>query len=229
MNFDQIFSPYAFLAFEKQARLSELIDEHEWNLDTENAEVTFDNLDSGEQFTFPVQFLGTESEVSNSWLWADANSGLPDESLSLCRKVRAIGKELEIESFTTNQFEITDELYTPDCHKIAMLSVCLGDASCYYRGPYEGGAVFFTISDLKIDQLSDLDREGLYEAFSHYLWEHGDLKSKVISYLSTKGYIDKNFNGDKVTCELYTGEEVEITIKMNPDGSSEFSFDTDFE
>src|SRR5438270_6611798 len=110
-SFQEIFDDCAFGAFENQMRLHLVVGDDNWSLDSEAATLTF-----GESVTFPVQFLGTESEISNSWLWADANrtASLPNHALELCRKAREKGRGLGLEEFRSDHFAFVDEVSKPN-------------------------------------------------------------------------------------------------------------------
>src|SRR5688572_20102553 len=122
MTFGDLFDQHAFLAFEKQNRLSSLVGEHEWNLDVDKSQVTFNN-----DLRFDVHFLGTESSITNTWLWADVNvkMGFPTQSLDLCRKVRALGQQIGIDEFRVDSFPFVDEVGKPTGHSLAMVATCL--------------------------------------------------------------------------------------------------------
>src|SRR5690349_13559661 len=109
-TFQTLLDQYAFLAYEKQTKLQRVIGRQKWRLDTKKAVVRF-----GKRLSFPVQFLGTESEVTHTWLWADANPkvGFPESSLELCRAVRRIGRSHKISEFSRNKFAIKDEVGRP--------------------------------------------------------------------------------------------------------------------
>jgi hypothetical protein len=214
--FQQMLDRYAFHAYEKQNRLSSLIGDHDWLLDTEKAVVTF-----GNKIDFPVHFLGTESEITNTWLWADANKRVqfPSHSLKMCNSVREKGRSLNISEFAQDQFEFVDEVGRATAHTLAMVAVCLSGASCYYRAPHENGAVFFALKDKRIDAQPDLDRQGFHEAFNNLMWQPGNMKTRIISYLCDKGCLPAGFDGDDVRCPLLNGEEIWVQFKTRPNGS----------
>jgi hypothetical protein len=220
-TFQELLDRYAFRAYERQHRLSALVGERDWLLDTESAIIKF-----GEDLVFPVQFLGTESDDTNTWLWADANSrvALPAASLELCHKVRALGSSEGIEEFGIDHFPFVEEVGNPTGHTLAMVTISLGGASAYYRGPHEAGAVFVAVNDPRIDAQPDLDREAFVEAFNNLMWQPGDMKKRLVSYLSEKGYIDSDFEGTELNCRLYTGEEIGLTFKPTRNGGMKISF-----
>jgi len=66
----RLFSVHAASVLERQLRLGTLIgDQHQWTFDMASGRLQFN-----EQHSFPVQLLGSESEESNTWLWAWANA-----------------------------------------------------------------------------------------------------------------------------------------------------------
>jgi len=220
-SFQELLDKYAFLAYEKQFRLSSLIGNHKWMLDVEKAKVSFNN-----KLVFPVHFLGTESTITNTWLWADTNRkvGFPQHSIELCRKVRSLGGQLGVSEFLTDSFSLVEEIGKPTGHTIAMVATCLCGESCYYRGPHENGAVYVTLSDQRIDSKPDFDRSEFSRAFNELMWLPGDMKTRLVSYCSEKGYIGKDFKGDELTCQLNTGEKVSFTFKTTTDGGMSISF-----
>ena len=123
----------------KQHALDEFIGDHRWELDLEQGTVDF-----GEGRRFPVQILGTESEISNTWLWAWDNraSDIPPQLLMAAHQLRTLGEREGIAELT----ERTLPLGVVDGHALALIASGVCNADCYYRGPYEGGAVFFLIT-----------------------------------------------------------------------------------
>ncbi len=139
--FDDLFAVEAGSAFARQLALADLVDDRPWNVDIDRGEIAF-----GNDLTFPVQILGTAAEQDNSWLWAWANSqsDLPPAILKACERIRVVGAERGIEEFSAPRFaldRVTD-------HMLAMACGAVVDRSCYYRGPYQGGAAFFLLENL---------------------------------------------------------------------------------
>ncbi len=135
----------------------------------------------GAKLTFPAQLLGTESNVSRTGLWADANKNIrcPSTALCGCRRVRCIGREWSIEEFVSDSILLAEEVDRATGHGLAMVATCLAEASCYYRGPHEKGAVYFMISDARIDREPGLDREQFRTAFNELMWFPGDMKKRT--------------------------------------------------
>jgi hypothetical protein len=214
--FQELLDRYAFHAYEKQNRLLSLVGEHEWLLDTERGIVTFNS-----KIEFAAHFLGTESEITNIWLWADANRKVtfPVHALQMCKAIREEGRKRQITEFAQDHFEFIDEVGRPNGHTLAMVATWLGNASCYYRGPHEHGAVFFALKDKRIDAQPDLDHQGFHDAFNNLMWQPGDMKTRIISYLCDKGCLPAGFDGDDVRCRLPNGEKIWVQFKTGPNGS----------
>ena len=220
-TFEELFDNCAFQAYERQNRLASLIGDRDWLLDTELATIKF-----ADDLVFRVQFLGTESDITNTWLWADANArvAFPPANLDLCRKVRARGRSVGIEEFSVDSFPFVEEVGKPTAHTLAMVAVSMGNASAYYRGPHKAGAVFVAINDSRIDAQPELDREGFVNAFNNLMWLPGNMKKWIVSYLSEKGCINKDWDGTELSCSLSTGEEIGLTFRRTPSGGMEISF-----
>ena len=106
-----------------------------WNVDFDRGIISF-----GED-EYPLQFLGSEANSSNTWLWAWENiNGFDENIISLAREIKAKGEKLNLEALTTAEIEITDEL---NGHILSIVACGLADKKyCYYRGPHSGGAIF---------------------------------------------------------------------------------------
>ena len=106
-----------------------------WNVDFDRGIISF-----GED-EYPLQFLGSEANSSNTWLWAWENiNGFDENIISLAREIKAKGEKLNLEALTTAEIEITDEL---NGHILSIVACGLADKNyCYYRGPHSGGAIF---------------------------------------------------------------------------------------
>ena len=109
-----------------------------WNVDFDRGIISF-----GED-EYPLQFLGSEANSSNTWLWAWKNiNGFNENIISLAREIKAKGEKLNLEALTTAEIEITDEL---NGHILSIVACGLADKNyCYYRGPHSGGAILVAI------------------------------------------------------------------------------------
>ena len=112
-----------------------VVKNRDWNVDFDRGIISF-----GED-EYPLQFLGSESNSSNTWLWAWENiSEFDDKIISLAREIKAKGEKLNLEALTTAEINISDEL---NGHTLSIVACGLADKNyCYYRGPHSGGAIF---------------------------------------------------------------------------------------
>ena len=106
-----------------------------WNVDFDRGIISF-----GED-EYPLQFLGSEANSSNTWLWAWENiNGFDENIISLAREIKAKGEKLNLEALTTAEINISDEL---NGHTLSIVACSLADKNyCYYRDPYSDGAIF---------------------------------------------------------------------------------------
>lgn len=140
-DFLSLLSLAAGSAILRQNRMGELvIGENGWNVDLKNRTIRFGKNE------FECGIIGSESYQSNTWLWGWANteSGLPELSYAPAR--RAKRNLPDCEEMTTAKFSL-DELHSG--HNLAMTTVGAAEKNaCYYRCPYNGGAVFVQINGL---------------------------------------------------------------------------------
>jgi hypothetical protein len=192
---------YALLSLEKQEKLSTLIGEHTWELSLDSGVIRFNG-----EVEFPFQALGTESDNTLTWLWAwaDEQTEIPESLLTSCRQCRDWGIGEGVEEFTSPSVDLN----RADGHLMAMIASEVCRASCYYRGPYEGGAVVILISGEAIDKQPAFDLKGLSRQFTNiislYDFNH---RNALLSYLRAKGlpFIEK---GPLITAELAAGENL---------------------
>lgn len=136
----ELLTQHAATALARQLALADLIGERDWQVDLGAGEVTF-----GGEMSFPIQLLGTESHGDGTWLWAWANtqSGLPPQLLALVSAVREFGTRNGVAELTDATFPLS----RADGHQLALIASGL-TGRCYYRGPYEGGALFFHLENV---------------------------------------------------------------------------------
>ena len=112
-----------------------VVKNRDWNVNFNRGIISFGNDE------YPLQFLGSEANSSNTWLWAWENiSEFDDKIISLAREIKAKGEKLNLEALTTAEINISDEL---NGHTLSIVACGLADKNyCYYRGPHSGGAIF---------------------------------------------------------------------------------------
>lgn len=142
----------------QQKRMGELvIGDNGWNVDLRNGEIAFGDR------SFKCGILGTESHTSNTWLWgwAHTESGLPENAAAPSR--RAKRNLAECEEFITAKFGL-DEVRTG--HNLSMAAVGAAEKNvCYYRCPYNDGALFVQIEGLPDEVFEPLPIDALTRQF----------------------------------------------------------------
>lgn len=164
-----------------------------WNVDPVHGAITFGKRE------FPCGIIGTESETGGTWLWgwAHTESGLPENAAAPSRRAkRAIPDCAE---FTTAKFEL-DELHNG--HNLSMVTICAAEKNvCYYRCPYNGGALFVQIDGLPEEvfappSLDDIARRQL-EIIREFLCDHKLLAAGLL-HMNGFGFAD---GGNFITAE----------------------------
>ena len=106
-----------------------------WNVDFNKGIIAFGDDE------YPLQFLGSEANSSNTWLWSWENIiGFDDKIISLARSIKEKGEKINLEPLINAEIDITDEL---NGHNLSIVACGLADKNyCYYRGPHSGGGIF---------------------------------------------------------------------------------------
>ncbi len=198
--FQKYLERYALLSLEKQDKLGSLIGEHLHELDLDAGTIRFD------QFQFPMQVIGTESDNTLTWLWAwaDEQTELPASLMQSAIQLRTWGAGEGIPEFTIPSVDLN----TADGTAISMVASEVTKASCFYRDSYEGGSVFLLLFDRTIDSQPSFDRVRLLRALSDLL-SRNDLnhRNTLLSYLTVKG-LSPAAERDLISCELESGERL---------------------
>ena len=150
-NWQQVFSACLGKMMAVQTACSELVVKgRDWNIDFEKGRIRF-----GED-EYPVQFLGSESSSSNTWLWGWENvNGFDESILKMAGNVKQIGEQWNLEPFSVAEFELDD---TFNGHNLSIAACGISKENlCYYRGPHPGGAVFAAFHDVPEEVFAPVD------------------------------------------------------------------------
>lgn len=118
-----------------------VVKNRDWNVDFDRGIISFGNDE------YPLQFLGSEANFSNTWLWAWENiNGFDEKIISLAKNIKEKGEKLNLEPLTNAEIHITDEL---NGHNLSIVACGLADENyCYYRGPHSEGAIFVAFNEV---------------------------------------------------------------------------------
>lgn len=122
------------LLLQKRA-LRLLVQDSKWQASFESGKICFDEKE------FDMQFIGSESFSSNTWLWGYENvNGFDKRLLDLANRAHEFGEKFGLDAFSTAQFELDEEI---NGHTLSMVAcVALGEELSYYRIDYDGGAAY---------------------------------------------------------------------------------------
>lgn len=127
-------------AVARQNRLGEFIGKNNWSVDVNKRMLKFG------LHKYKIGLIGTESEYSDTWLWGwgHTEGGLPEGFAEPSENVRRLLPDCA--AFSEAKFGL-DELRMG--HNLSTVTVGVSDRNvCYYRCPYEGGAMFAQIEGL---------------------------------------------------------------------------------
>ena len=134
-NWSELFSACVGKATLLQKRAFKLLVEgSNWQVDFDSGKIYFDGRE------FDMQFIGSESFSSNTWLWGYENiNGFNERLLKLANKAREFGEKFGLSAFNTPRFELDENF---NGHTISMVLCTAFDEQNYYRIEYEGGAAY---------------------------------------------------------------------------------------
>ncbi|WP_180997512.1 DUF6882 domain-containing protein [Campylobacter concisus] len=134
-NWSKLFSACVGKATLLQKRAFKLLVEgSNWQVDFDSGKIYFDGRE------FDMQFIGSESFSSNTWLWGYENiNGFDEWLLELANKAREFGEKFGLSAFSTPRFELDENF---NGHTISMVACTAFAEQNYYRIEYDGGAAY---------------------------------------------------------------------------------------
>ena len=133
-----------------QNACGELVVQNEnWNIDLGRGVIFFGMRE------YPIQFIGSESKSSGTWLWGWENiNHFPDEIIRLADETKACGEEWHLEALTAAEFDLNDTL---SGHNLSIAACGIADHFAYYRCPHEGGAIFVAVGGVPEEVFAPVD------------------------------------------------------------------------
>jgi hypothetical protein len=203
-EFAKLLSQHIGNAFAKQLAFADVLGERNWGVNISEGRATF-----GDDLSYPIQLIGTEADGDSSWLWAWANEGsnLPPAMLRICSELKTIGEHKGVPELLERSYS----LETATGHMVAMVASGLNPECCYYRGPYDGGALFFLVCDAPNEVTQHVAPERaitvLTEVISQFEIDHREMAE---SFLQTQGF-DIESNG-RAMVAARGGQSVELSF-----------------
>lgn len=203
-DWDQVFSACLGKMFTVQNRLAELVkDEPSWNVDFGRGVLTLGG------YQFHIQFLGSESYVSQSWLWGWENvNKFPGRLLGQAYVARACGQTWGLKPLMYAQCGLNDAF---NGHSFSMV-VCgaLAENHCYYRCPTgeDQGAAFVAVTDAPQALFQPVDGIAFLNSVSQCI-QHFHLNHKIFveSFLRWSK-IPFGWTGDTLTAHFDTSDVI---------------------
>lgn len=115
--------------------------EQDWNIDFDEGVISFGSTE------YPLQFIGSESAASKTWLWGWENiNGFSDELLQTVINVKKLGVTWNLDCLITEKLSITDKM---NGHIFSIITCAVNKNNiCYYCCKHDGGAVFIGFSGM---------------------------------------------------------------------------------
>lgn len=169
-----------------------------WNVDFSKGMIAFENDE------YPVQFIGSESNISNTWNWGWNNiNKFQDSILILANETLVNGFEFNLNALKLAQFEL-DEIYNG--HHLSIVACGLSkDDYFYYRGPHDKGAVLMAVGNLpkevfspiNLTEFINLTMQCIHQfTIDHKIFVEALLEWNKTSYTWKKDGLIAHFNQD---------------------------------
>ncbi|MBD8526948.1 DUF6882 domain-containing protein [Pseudomarimonas arenosa] len=136
--FNELFVQHAGAAMVKQLAFLDLVGERDWIVDWSSEQVRF-----GDDLAFSIQLLGTEEHGEWLWTWGDQVNQFEAGMLRSCLSLKRYGEQHGIAEFVDASFPTS----VADGTLLSSIASGRDRTACYYRAPYEGGALFFLIEN----------------------------------------------------------------------------------
>jgi hypothetical protein len=223
-TFHDLLSQHIGSAFARQLAFADLLGQRNWSLTISEGVVTF-----GNDLRFPIQLLGTEADGNGTWLWAWANeaSNLPDKVLVACNELREFGRRAGVPELTERTFSLD----RASGHVISLVASGIIGNCCYYRGPYDGGALFFLVNNPPADVLRPVPAERAVTVItqvisdfdvSHRPMAESFLRAQGFSLETASGALAASRHGDQITLSFDSvGRIANIGAKLGPRAQEE--------
>lgn len=208
MPFQALLAKHYITMWDKQMAFAAWLEEQghpNWGFNMSTGKLTF-----GDVLALDIQLLGTESTASNSWLWAWANtmSNIPSTLLQAANTLRAYGESSHIKELMTASTHLD---HLRHGHHFSLAACAVLGADAYYRGPYEGGALFMLIKDPNFPVTVTATPEHLVSTITRFASSLpvDNLRLYVVHYLEQCGMAVTHID-DVITGSTAGGSRVEV-------------------
>jgi hypothetical protein len=124
-----------------QKNCAEIIGDRDWELQFSAGEIRFGGK------VFPLQLVGTESNVSDTWLWGwDNVNHFPDEVVALAGQVRDFGERFNLAELKNPQLKLNER---NNGRLLSVVACGIAEQDyCIFRVPHDAGVVWTAFSEL---------------------------------------------------------------------------------
>lgn len=217
-DFHQVFSATLGKMATVQNRFADIVGNLDWNVDFDSCEIAF-----GDQI-YKIQLIGSESDVSDTWLWGFANqSGLSPEATAFSYEILRAGREWGLQAFSEPSFEL-DEMLSGHNLSIAACGAA-GENLCYYGCEHDNGCAFVAIMDAPAWVFEPLGAHEFVKTASSCIQNHDvDHKIFIKSFLEFNGVkfdenVEKSGLFKKSKDEIVAKFDKELLIKFDDKGT----------
>jgi hypothetical protein len=143
MDVQNLFDEYAGAGFVRQSRLVRTLGEHDYDLDLDAGTIAFiqKRLLGSRRIVARIEALGSESELSRTWLWAWANDLFSDAVCNAAMRLHDIGKARGVRQLERGSFPLAEW----SAEQLALTASGMFDLGGYYVAPYDGGRLFVLV------------------------------------------------------------------------------------
>lgn len=205
----QVFSACLGQATVIQEACAELVVKNRnWNVDLGKGTLAFGDS------VYPVQFMGSESNSSDTWMWGWNNiNGFDEKILTFVREVKEIGEAWGLEPLTVKSFKLDENFYG---HTLAIVACGITKGNyCYYRGPHEGGAIMMAFSGMTDEVFAPVDMPKFISTTMDCIQQfYVDHKIFVESFLMWNG-TKYEWEGDRIVAHFT--QDLEISFEKVDD------------
>lgn len=208
------------VAYEQQLALEAHIGARDWTVDLVAGTITF-----GGELTHHIELLGSESHLSNTWLWAWANDALelPEPLVRTARELTQLGWDEHIGFLTERTFGLEHA----EGLELALLAAGRSDRiTNVYRGPYEGGAAFLlltdgpTIGEPRPERTARVLTELLQFDLDHRTMVEGYLVRRGFELESTSATLEATHPRSRIQVAFDGGRVSDVRATLRPDASN---------
>jgi len=181
----------------------EVVQDQEWFVDFGDGTIRF-----GER-KYPVQFIGTESDVSHTWLWGVENvNGYPEDVLTVVNQFFNPFVLQNVPDLAKTHLRLSGAV---NGHNIASVMAAMAKPPfCYYRCPYENGAAFVLVGDVPQQVFAPAGVNETADTITFLIREFELDHRTLAQSMLEKNAVSVSQEGEKFTGAFADGRTLEI-------------------